>query len=164
VLVVRPGPATFEPGALLALLAALLISARDLVNRRIPKEVPTSVILFATAVAVALGGFAIAPFEHWVAPSPAEWAYLSAAGILVTAGHLSMILAFRGTEISVVSPFRYSVILWGIAVGLVVFGEVPDSFTLAGAALIVASGIYTIHRERARARAAARPELEAAED
>jgi drug/metabolite transporter (DMT)-like permease len=163
-LVVRPGPATFQPGALLALAAALLISARDLVNRRIPDAVPTSVILFATAVAVAGGGFALGLVEHWVVPAAKDAIDLVAAGVLVTAGHLAMIMAFRGTTIAVVSPFRYSVILWGIVVGLLVFAEVPDLYTLAGAALIVASGIYTIHRERGIARPAARPALEGTED
>jgi drug/metabolite transporter (DMT)-like permease len=65
-------------------------------------------------------------------------------------------MAFRNTDVSVVSPFRYSVILWALLSGFVIFGELPDPTAVIGIALIIASGVYTIHRENVRQREAAR--------
>ena len=82
----------------------------------------------------------------------------------MTSGNFAVIIAFRGTDVSAVSPFRYSNMPLAIVLGLVVFGHVPDLLAAVGIALIVASGIYTIHRERVRQRrAAAARALSAAE-
>jgi drug/metabolite transporter (DMT)-like permease len=66
-----------------------------------------------------------------------------------------VITAFRDTDVSVISPFRYSNVPFAIILGLVVFGELPDAVALVGIGLIVGAGLYTIHRERVRARQAA---------
>src|SRR5205085_9870485 len=84
------------------------------------------------------------------------------AGTVVTLGNLAIIMAFRGTDVSVVSPFRYSIILLALLSGLVVFGELPDLWAALGILLIVGSGVYTIHREQARLREARRIEALAA--
>lgn len=156
VVVIRPGAAPFDVYTALALLCALLVCVRDLLTRRIDARVPSVVIALSATVAV--GTFGVAwgivgalAGSPWAPLAAREVAILAAAGVLVTIGNYANVLAYRRADVAVVMPFRYSVILWAIALGYVVFDELPDATALAGAALIVASGVYTIHRERRRA-------------
>lgn len=154
-IVLRPTSANLDFYGLLALASAGVSAARDMMTRWIGMHVPSAVVTLASTVSVAvigaaLGVIGMAAGDYWVAPGWREMAYLVAAAVLVTGGNLANVIAFRGADVSLVSPFRYTVILWAIAFGLIVFGEPPDAFAMAGAALIVASGIYTIHRERVR--------------
>jgi drug/metabolite transporter (DMT)-like permease len=90
--------------------------------------------------------------DNW---KPIEWQptlYLLAAAMFVSAGNMSIVKAYRIADPSAVSPFRYSVVIWAFLSGFVVFGEIPDVLAILGTGLIVASGIYTVHRERVRAR------------
>jgi drug/metabolite transporter (DMT)-like permease len=151
-LVVRPGGAGFDIYSVLALTSAVLVAVRDLVTRGIAGHVPTVLILLATAVLVMLGGLAMSTIEEWQPVTLPALLQLAAAGLLVTAGHFYMITAFRNVEIGVVSPFRYSVILWAELSGILIFGEVPEFIAVLGAMLIAGSGLYTVHRERVRAR------------
>jgi drug/metabolite transporter (DMT)-like permease len=137
-------------------LSAVFVAVRDLVTRRIHSSVPTAAVLVATSTSVCVAGAVMGLAEDWTRLSALQTAGLAGAGLAVALGHLFVISAFRGVDVTVVSPFRYSVIIWAILSGAVVFGEIPDVLTLAGAALVVASGVYTVHRERIRARDAAR--------
>ena len=164
-LIVRPSLAGFNLYAGLALAAAVLVALRDLATRWIGESVPTTVIALSTTTTVALAGFLIGTQEVWGALAWRELVLLGGAAVLVTLGNIAIILAFRGVEISVVSPFRYSIILFSIVAGFAVFGELPDLVSGAGILLIMASGLYTIHRETLRNRqaaAAARAETAAA--
>ena len=76
---------------------------------------------------------------------------LAGASVLVVAGYLTAVLAMRHGDISVVAPFRYTVVVWAIIVGFLVFGEVPDWPMLIGTAIVIATGVYTLYRERKRA-------------
>jgi drug/metabolite transporter (DMT)-like permease len=154
-LIVRPSPAGFDPYALIALATAALVAGRDFATRAIGAHVPSIVITLATSIGVCLAGFILGLLEDWPAPGAYELWILAAAAIVVTAGNFAVITAFRDTDVSVVSPFRYSNVPFAIILGLVVFGELPDAVALVGIALIVGAGLYTIHRERVRARQAA---------
>ena len=153
-LIVKPTPAGFNLYALIALAAAALVAARDLATRFIGEEVPSPVVTFSTTASVCLAGLVAGMGEGWQ-PLGREALFLVGAAVLVTLGNLAIIVAFRNTEVSVVSPFRYSVILLAILSGFLVFGELPDAAAIAGIALVVGSGIYTIHREQVRLREAA---------
>lgn len=159
--IVRPGAEGFDIFALVAVAVALLVAARDLATRFVPSDVPSSVVALASTASVGLAGLLAGLGEDWPALAMRELSYIGGAAVLVTLGNLANIVAFRGTDVSVVSPFRYSVILWAILLGLVIFGELPEPSAFLGIALIVASGVYTIHREHVRRREAAR--VEAAE-
>ena len=162
--IVRPGPAGMNLYALVALAAAVLVAGRDLATRFVPADVPSTVIALASTASVGLAGLIAGLGETWPPLGGREMSYIIGAGILVTLGNLANIMAFRNTDVSVVSPFRYSVILWAILSGFVVFGELPDPTAVIGIALIIASGVYTIHRENVRQREAARlAALEASE-
>jgi drug/metabolite transporter (DMT)-like permease len=86
----------------------------------------------------------------WVAPSWHDILFGILIGIASTAGQWIVVLAFRYADASVLAPFSYTQLLWVSILGFLVFGEVPDVWTVTGALFIVASGLYTAHRERVR--------------
>jgi len=92
---------------------------------------------------------ALVPFV-WVTPTWHDIAFGILIGVASTAGQWIVVLAFRYADASVLAPFSYTQLLWVSVLGFLVFGEVPDAYTITGAAFIVASGLYTAHRERVR--------------
>jgi drug/metabolite transporter (DMT)-like permease len=144
--IVRPGIEGFNVYALVAVAAAVLVAARDIVTRFVPGEVPSTVVTLSTTSAVGLAGFVAGLGESWHWLAPREFVFILGAAVLVTLGNLAVIVAFRGTDVSVVGPFRYSVILWAILSGFAVWGELPDPIAFVGIALIVGSGVYTARR------------------
>lgn len=151
-LVMKPATADFELVSLVALIAALLSLTRDLLVRRIHAHVPTTVISFSTALFAVPVGLLGATIEPWHMPdAPALTAIVISAAFLFLAFILT-VLAFRGTDVSAVSPFRYSIIVFAFIFGVIVFGEIPDPVSLVGIGIIVAAGLYMLHRERIRRR------------
>lgn len=151
-LVMKPATADFELVSLVALLAALLSLTRDLLVRRIHAQVPTTVISFSTALFALPLGLVGAAVQPWEMPDAVSLlAILISAAFLFVAFVLT-VLAFRGTDVSAVSPFRYSIIVFAFVFGVVVFGEIPDFVSLIGIGMIVAAGLYMLHRERLRRR------------
>lgn len=152
-LVVQPGPAGFEPASLLALGCVFGVALRDLVTRRIDPAIPTILISLSTTVLVALAGFAVAPFSSaWIAPTPLLWTYIAVASVTYSVGNLLIIMSMRIGEIPVVSPFRYTVMLFAPLLGFAVWGHVPNALACLGGGLVIASGLYTLRREAIRAR------------
>jgi drug/metabolite transporter (DMT)-like permease len=154
-LVVKPTPSAFDAWALLGLLCALASACRDLVTRRLPPGIPSLVVSFMSAVAVTLVGAALGLWETWRTPETDEFAMLAAGAVLLAGGNFLIVLAFRDVDVSVIAPFRYGLLIWAGLCGYLVFGEVPDAWSASGAALIVGSGVYALHRESVRAREAA---------
>ena len=149
-LIVKPGLAGIDPYALVALAAAALVAARDFATRAIGSHVPSIVVTLATSLGVCLAGFLLGLGEDWRPLGARELGLVAAAAVVVTLGNFAVITAFRGTDVSVVSPFRYSNVPFAILLGLALFGDLPDLLALAGIALIVGSGLYTLQRERGR--------------
>lgn len=153
-LVVRPGSADFEPASLFAVLAVVGLGGRDLFTRRIPAATGSMLLVAWGFSAVALVGLAqLAAGGGAVRPTGTEAAWLLAALLAGAAGYWALTEATRMGELSAVTPFRYSRLLFALAIGALVFGERPDAWTLSGAGLIVGSGLYSLLRERARAAA-----------
>ena len=92
------------------------------------------------------------PFETWVTPSNELLFLMLISGVGVFIGNYTMILALRTGEIAVVAPFRYTILLFAVIGGYLVFGEIPDSITFLGIAVLIGAGLYTLHRERIRMR------------
>ncbi len=154
VLVARPDASGLSLWAVLALACAVLIAVRDIITRRIDPTIPTLAISLVTASLVCLTGFAITPFQSW---GPISWEIVgcfAGSAVLVSFGNYFIIHAFRGGEISAIAPFRYAVVIWAMVAGALVWREFPDALDLAGASLIVAAGLYAIHRQRVRKQAA----------
>lgn len=147
-LIVRPGLAGFNAYTLLVVGAVFFAAVRDLATRRIVAAVPSLTVSALTALAVMLTGLAlIVPLGGWKPMDTSVIATLTAAAGFLFAGYHFIVLAMREGDISFVAPFRYTALLWALLLGLVFFGEFPDAATLAGAAIIVGTGIYTLYRE-----------------
>ncbi len=153
-IIIRPGASAFNPYAALALLSVTFIAARDLITRRLGKDVPTIVIAFTSTAAVAVSSLGLLPFETWRWPSSAAMLALLVASTALLGAQYWIILAMRTGDIAVVAPFRYSIILWAIVAGFMVWREVPDLATWVGIAVVTAAGLYTFLREHRLARAA----------
>ena len=157
-LILRPGFEGFRPAALFAVIAVFGLAARDLATRAMPARV-TSLQLSAWGFATLIpAGLALLAVNGAPAVTDPRGLTLLAAAIGCGAfAYYAIVAAMRVGEIAVVTPFRYTRILFALLIGYLAFSERPDALTLAGAALIVASGLYTLLREARLARAARRP-------
>ena len=144
----RPGGDALQWAILFPLGAAICGGLRDLITRRISGTETTVAVLAVTTSVVLLSGLATAPFTAWVEIQSAHLGMFIASGILVAIAHTLMIEAFRRGEAALVAPFKYSSLLWGTLIGFLMFGDLPDRWTIVGAVIIVAAGLYVLHRER----------------
>ena len=149
-LIIKPATSAFQPAALIMMGSNLFVAMRDLITRGLPPTTPTVLVAAMAMLAVTLAGLLMLPFGTWHAPSPAEWAMLFASSLAVIAGFLLTILAMRTGDIGLVSPFRYSFMVFATLASLTFFGEAPDQWSRGGIALILLAGLYSIHRERRR--------------
>lgn len=147
--IIRPGMEGFDAASLFAVASMGFIVLRDLITRKIDRAVSGLMITVMTSGAMTLTGAALSPFETWVWPSNTEFALLAAAAMFLTGGYLTIVYAMRTGEISVVSPFRYAIILWALLIGYLVWGDIPDMATIAGIVIVVGAGVYTFRREAA---------------
>lgn len=149
-IVVRPGMTGFEPAALFGVASATFWSVALIITRKMSTtNPPTTTVLWSAGIGT-LVLTVLLPFNlAW--PSPAQWGLMLALGLLASTGQYLVIHACRLAPASVLAPFTYSQLVWATLTGWVVFASVPDGWTVVGAAIIVASGLYTAHRERVRA-------------
>jgi drug/metabolite transporter (DMT)-like permease len=152
-MVAQPGATGFSPGALLAFAAAVLIAARDLVGRNVPAGIPVTVVVFATMLMVTFAAGAMSlGVETWVPPTGRHLAFLGAAGLFLTLGQAGLVLAYRLGRTAAVAPFFYSLALWAVVSGLIVWRALPNALALAGIALIGISGIAIVLLDRYQGR------------
>jgi drug/metabolite transporter (DMT)-like permease len=142
----------FQPETLYLIAAAFLVAGRDLTTRRIPRHVTSLATGLVTTCATTLFGFTLAAARPWVMPDAASLALLAGSAVAITIGYLCSIAAFRDADPSVVAPFRYTIVIYALAIGFAVFGDVPAPLQALGIALIATTGVLSILRERARAR------------
>ncbi|MED5358294.1 MAG: DMT family transporter [Pseudomonadota bacterium] len=147
VLIARPTPDAFQWAALVALGAAFWSALRDMVTRRISAEESSDLILFYSTVAVMTVGVLAAFVYPWRMPNAEDWALFALLGVLNGGAHYMIIEAHRWAEASVIAPFRYTALVWAFILGYFLWGDVPDAWLLSGSALVVASGLYILHRE-----------------
>ena len=150
-IIIRPGPEGFSMAAIYVIASVVGAAARDLATRKIPNEIPSIFISAVTAVAITtVGGAMIVPMGGWQ-PVPLDvLARLALSSALLLVGYQTIVSAMRLGEISFIAPFRYTSLIWAIAIGFVFFGELPDLWMTIGVAIIVASGLYTFYRENLR--------------
>lgn len=150
-LIIRPGMESFSSLSLLAVAGVLCLALRDLATRRIPKSISSMQLSFLGFAATIPAGTTLmlaqqAPLEGL---STTGWIYISAALGIGLVAYYTIVAAMRVGDVSFVTPFRYARLLFALVIGVFIFNESPDAFTLIGATIIVASGIYTVWRERA---------------
>ncbi len=150
-IVIRPGPEGFSLAAVYVIASVVGAAARDLCTRRIDPSVPTLFISVITAVSITVtGAVMIVPLGGWQPVSGEAFTRLAAASVLLLVGYQTIVIAMRTGEISFIAPFRYTSLIWAIAIGFLFFGEVPDFWMTVGVLIIVASGLYTFYRENRR--------------
>jgi len=151
-LIIQPGADGFNIFSIYVLAAVALVTVRDLASRRLSPQAPSMTVAIFGALAVMLFGGLFSLGETWVQPTPLAWAQLGAASVFIIGGYLFSIMAMRVGDIGAVTPFRYTSLLWALLLGWLAFGDWPDGLTLIGAAIVVATGIFTLLRERHIAR------------
>lgn len=156
-LIVRPTPSTFTIYELLALGIVFILAFRDLITKRIPAHIPTFIIALANASFVALFGIVFGLYQGFLDVAPWQFGLLAAAAVLLATGYVFMVATLRLGDLSGTAPFRYSNVLFAIILGMVIFGEFPDTVSYAGMGLIIAAGLYAAHREAVLGKAVKQP-------
>jgi drug/metabolite transporter (DMT)-like permease len=148
-IVLRPGTSAFHPAAFFPIVSALAWAGTLVMTRLMSgKEHAITTMTYSSITGVCILS-ALVPMV-WVAPSWHDILFGIFIGIASTAGQWIVVLAFRYADASVLAPFSYTQLLWVSISGFLIFGELPDVWTVTGAVFIVASGLYTAHRERIR--------------
>lgn len=147
-LIVRPGTDGFDANSVLGLVAVAFVVLRDLTTRRMSGAVPSITVALISSLAVGAFGLAGSLTQGWAPVTPAQWAGLGMASASIVVGYLTIVMAMRVGEIALVTPFRYTGLVWALVLGFLVFGDWPDGITLFGAAIVVATGLFTFWRER----------------
>ncbi|OWU84644.1 membrane protein [Oceanicola sp. 22II-s10i] len=147
-LIVRPGPEGFNLFAINALISVMFVTARDLFTRRLSRAVPSMLVSFATAVGVTLFFAVSAIGDTWVPLDTRAVGLIGTSAAALLFAYLCSVAAMRAGELSFVTPFRYTGLIWALLLGLVAFGDWPTWPTLLGAAIVVGSGLFMLYRER----------------
>jgi drug/metabolite transporter (DMT)-like permease len=159
IIMLRPGSEALRVEALLPLTAALCYAFVMLLSRKLSHREPVvSVLLWTALIGSLVSGLAL-PFD-WVHPTPRDWALFIILGLLGSFTMWFMTLAYRHGPAAVIAPFDYTILLWGLLLGWVIWHELPAPAMWPGAAILIGCGLYITHRETR----AARRRPEAAED
>jgi drug/metabolite transporter (DMT)-like permease len=148
-IILRPGSSAFHPAAFFPLVSALAWACTLIMTRMLSSSERAITTMAYSSIAGVCILTVLVPFV-WVTPSWNDILFGIFIGVASTAGQWIVVLAFRYADASVLAPFSYTQLLWVSILGFMVFGEVPDIWTVTGAVFIVASGLYTAHRERIR--------------
>lgn len=145
--IVRPGSGDGSLGHVLLMAAALSNAFYQIATRKVrASDDPMTSLLYSGLVGMVVMS-AVIPMQ-WQPPTHFHWALFAITGILGAVSHFCLIRAFNAAEASAVVPFSYSSLLWATLFGFIIFDNLPDRWTLLGAALIVSSGLYIFHREQ----------------
>lgn len=148
-IILRPGLEGFTPLSLLAVLGTLGFAGRDLATRAAPPVLSNLQLgVYGFAMMVPTGAVLLAFSGGAVLPGALTAGQLLAATLVGVAAYYALTAAMRMGEVSVITPFRYTRLVFALILGTAVFGERPDALTLLGSAVIVGSGIYTLMRSR----------------
>ncbi len=145
-IMLQPGQGLFSIGALGALVGALGYASSVILARRIGQRASAGVIAFyANLVVMTVMGVWTA-VDH-VVPSAADMALFACAGLLGGSGLICVTTAFRALPAAVVAPFQYTQMIWAVLFGFLLWGDIPGTHIALGCAVVIASGLYILHRE-----------------
>lgn len=147
-LIARPTADGFDAAAGWALAAVGFIVIRDLATKRLSPQTPSLFVTLLTAISITILGGVVTASQEWTAIAPGTLRVLALSACFLFVGYLFSVMTMRTGEMAFVSPFRYTILIWALIIGAVVFREVPDAITLLGASIVVAAGLYTFFRER----------------
>ena len=146
-LVVKPGGSGFQAAALLGVVSTIGVAFRDLVTRHLADTLPTLLVATAGILSLTAFGGLLSLGLPWQPLDSHVILLLAGAALTVLLGNVAIIMAFRDVDASAVSPLRYTVIVWAVLAGIVIFGDIPEPTAWLGILLIVGSGLYTLYRE-----------------
>ena len=147
-IIVRPGASVFTPYALLPLAMAVVNSLYHILTRRIAGLEPPMTSLFYGALVGAVMFSPVVPFQFQAPDTAFHWLLLGMLGVLATIGHLALIRAYDCAPATVLAPYQYSILVWVMLYGYLIFGDFPDRWSIVGMAIIVAAGLYLANRQR----------------
>lgn len=147
-LIVRPGAEGFTIWSLYALAAVFCVTVRDLSTRRLTPGVSSMTVTLTSSLAVTIFAAVASLGTEWAPVTPGLAALLAGSAVFILGGYSFSVLAMRVGEITFTAPFRYTGLIWALVLGYVVFGHWPAPVTLIGAAIVVATGLFTLYRER----------------
>ena len=149
ILILKPGLSSFNPSSLIVLLAVACLALRDLVTRKISKDIHSITVSLYAFILTTVGGIISLPFfGKFIILTITQWFVVLTITLFGCFSYFMLVLATRKGDISVISPFRYSRLIFALVLAILVLNERPDNLTLFGAAIIVVAGYYTIWRER----------------
>ena len=149
IIMLRPTPDLIQPLAFFGVAAAVFIALRDIWTRKLRQGETANAIMFWSELGVLIGSFPLALY-FWQPLMTNDLAIMAFAGIFLGAAQFTMALAFITAEAATVAPFRYTVIILTTLFGYLFFGDIPDIFVIVGVAIVIASGLYILHRESQR--------------
>ena len=147
-LIVRPGSDGFTIYSVYALSAVGFFVLRDLVTRRLPRDVPSLFVTVISSLAVMTMAGLLTATGSWQAMTLSQIALLALAAVFVLVGYLFGVMTMRVGDIGFISPFRYTILIWAIVLGFLVFDDIPDPLTVIGSTIVVLTGLYAFYRER----------------
>ena len=147
-LIVKPGTDGFNVWSVYALIAVMFVTIRDLSTRRLSKAVPSMTVTFAAVLSVTVFSAFAQLATPWAPVSAPHWQAIAAAAVFVLMGYYFSVQTMRTGDVSFIAPFRYTGLIWALILGWFVFGDWPLPSTLIGAAIVAATGLFTLYRER----------------
>ena len=147
-IIVRPGSDGFNAYALWAVAAIGFIVLRDLSTRSLTPDVPALGVALVTSAALTATAGMAAAVAGWQPVAAAHLLVLGLAAVCLLTGYIFGVMTMRIGEIGFIQPFRYTLLVWAMLFGIVMFDEWPDAWMLAGSAIVVATGLFTFYRER----------------
>lgn len=145
-IVIRPGAGIVHWAIILPLLAALFYATLQITTRVLGQQDNVLTTLFYTSTC-GMAFSSVMVLFFWQTPTLNQWLMLMWLGLIGAAGHFFMIKAFERAPASLLAPFDYATLVWAALLGYFIFGDLPDGWTVLGAAIIVFSGIYLIRKE-----------------
>ena len=149
ILILKPGLSSFHSSSLIVLMGVACLALRDLVTRKISKNIHSLTVSLYAFILTTVGGIISLPFfGNFITLKVTQWFVVLIITLFGCFSYFMLVLATRKGDISVISPFRYSRLIFALVLAILVLNERPDNLTLFGAAIIVVAGYYTIWRER----------------
>ena len=147
IIIVRPGASDFNFFTIHALVAVFCLSARDLLTVRLNKNIPSNIVAFYSALMLTMVSFLLSEDTHLFGKVDNSL-FIVYTAIFVSIGYIASVSAMRYGEVTFVSPFRYTALLWASVMGFIFFGEIPKFSTLFGGSLIILAGIFIFYKSK----------------
>ena len=148
IVIIQPGSDGFTVYSLWAAGAVCFMVVRDLTTRRLTRGIPSIFVALTTGIGITVVGGLVSTTQPWGTVSGHALVLLAAAAVCLVVAYLFNVMAMRHGEIGFVSPFRYTVLIWAIVLGAVVFGDIPNAMMMVGSTIVVVTGVFTFYRER----------------